>query len=155
MGDSITAYWPLPYNNLGVAGNHASEMLARFPSQVLGQGYSRVVILAGTDDFWFPIAGSDQAIQQIAEMAQMASAAGIEVVLCELPPLAPGNGIDYTTYVLAFNASLQQLAALNGYLLVDYYDPMVGHPEYFVDGVHPNQTGYYYMTIALSSVVQQ
>jgi PKD repeat protein/lysophospholipase L1-like esterase len=154
MGDSITAFWPLPDNNRGIGGQHASDMLARFSGDVLGHGYARVVILAGTNDFWYPIAGSDQLLQQIEAMAAMARAAGIEVVLCELTPMTQ-NPVYFNGLFIPFNAALADFAATNGYLLVDYFTPMVGHPEYFIDGVHPNTTGYAVMEAALSSVVEQ
>jgi PKD repeat protein/lysophospholipase L1-like esterase len=154
MGDSITNFWPLPVNNAGISGQHASQMLERFASDVLGHGYARVVILAGTNDIWFPGVGTDQAVEQIESMAQMARAAGIEPVLCELPPMT--SDPDYFNPLdVAFNAALADFAITNGYLLVDYYTPMVGHPEYFVDGVHPNAAGYAVMEAALSAVVQQ
>jgi PKD repeat protein len=154
MGDSITYYWQLLINNSGIAGQRTSDMLARFATDVLGHGYARVVILAGTNDIWSPIAVSGQAVQQIGAMAQMARAAGIEVVLCELPPMLNNPGY-YGPLQISFNASLADFARTNGYLLVDYYTPMAGHPEYFLDGVHPNTIGYVVMEAALSSVVEQ
>ncbi|HEY6767724.1 MAG TPA: hypothetical protein VI386_23470 [Candidatus Sulfotelmatobacter sp.] len=41
------------------------------------------------------------------------------------------------------------------YLLVDYYTPLVGHPEDFKDGIHPNAAGYVLMEAALSAVLVQ
>ena len=43
MGDSITEGWTLPTVNLGIHGQTTAEMLARFPRQVLDQGYSTVL----------------------------------------------------------------------------------------------------------------
>jgi lysophospholipase L1-like esterase len=154
MGDSITTWWPLPNNNRGIGGQRSSDMLARFSTDVLGHGYARVVILAGTNDIWFPIVGSDQAVLQIEAMAQMARAAGIEVVLCELPPMILNQGAFYPAE-MSLNVAIADFAMTNGYLLVDYYTPMFGHPEYFNDGVHPNATGYAVMEAALSSVIEQ
>ena len=87
-------------------------------------------------------------------MVQMGRAAGIEVILCGLPPIT-SNPAYYNPLDTAFNAALADFAMTNGYLLIDYYTPMVGHPEYFLDGVHPNVTGYAVMEAALSSVVEQ
>jgi hypothetical protein len=154
MGDSITYYWPLPDNNAGVSGNHASEMLARFQTDVLGHGYARVVILAGTDDTILPIATSSDALDQISSMAQMARAANMEVILCELPPLTY-YGVDYDAQVDTFNTALISFAAINNYLLTDYNTPLLGHPEDFIDGVHPNAAGYTLMEAALSAVLVQ
>jgi len=38
-------------------------------------------------------------------------------------------------------------------LLVDYFTPLSGHPEFFKDGIHPNAMGYAVMEDALSQVV--
>ena len=152
MGDSITAWWPMPLNNKGIPGQHASEMLARFETDVVGHGYSRVVILAGTNDLIRPIAGSENAVAQIGQMAAMARASGMEPVLCLLPPLFI-TGYDTVTPVAAMNTGILALAKANGYLLVDYNTPLGGHPEDFGDGVHPTPAGYLVMEAALSGVV--
>jgi lysophospholipase L1-like esterase len=36
---------------------------------------------------------------------------------------------------------IQQVASDLGLPVIDVYSPMLGHPEYFVDGVHPNYEG--------------
>jgi GDSL-like Lipase/Acylhydrolase family len=154
MGDSITAYWPLLDNNQGIPGNHASEMLARFQTDVMGHGYARVVILAGTDDIVLPIAASSDALNQIASMAQMASGAGMQVILCEVTPLVGDSYLN--AEVVTFNAALINFAATNNYLLVDYYTPMARQPQYFnSDAIHPNAAGYTVMEAVLSSVLVQ
>jgi hypothetical protein len=154
MGDSITAYWTLPVHDEGVPGDHASEMLARFQTDVIGHGYARVVILAGTNDILIPIAASSGALGQIESMAQMARSAGIQVILCELPP-ATYEGVDYGPQMATFNAALTDFAASNNYLLVDYYTPLLGQPQDFIDGIHPNAAGYTLMEGALSAVLVQ
>jgi GDSL-like Lipase/Acylhydrolase family len=154
MGDSITAYWPLLDNNKGIPGNHASEMLARFQTDVMGHGYARVVILAGTNDILVPIAASSDALNQIASMAQMASGAGMQVILCEVLPFVGDSYLNGE--VVTFNATLINFAATNNYLLVDYYTPMAGQPQYFnSDAIHPNAAGYTVMEATLSAVLVQ
>jgi lysophospholipase L1-like esterase len=40
--------------------------------------------------------------------------------------------------------------------VVDYFTPMVGHPESFQsDGIHPNSAGYAVMEAALAAVVKK
>jgi lysophospholipase L1-like esterase len=153
-GDSITAFWPLPVHDAGVPGDHASERLARFQADVIGHGCARVVILAGTDDILIPIAASSGALDQIASMAQMARSAGIQVILCELPP-ATYQSVDYSPQIATFNAALIDFAASNNYLLVDYNTPLLGQPQDFIDGIHPNAAGYTLMEAALSAVLVQ
>lgn len=152
LGASIVQYWPMPANNFGIAGQETSEMLARFPAAVLGHGFARVVILGGSNDITNRLNLTGTTIPNLAAMARMAQSAGLEVVLSQLPPITL-NGVSYNSQVVAANAAIRTLAIENGYLLVDYYTPMVGHPEYFVDGEHPNVAGYTVMEAALAATV--
>ncbi|HUH63026.1 MAG TPA: GDSL-type esterase/lipase family protein [Terracidiphilus sp.] len=152
MGDSITFFWSLPGVNLGIPGNTTPEMLARFPSEVLGHGFRTFVLLGGINDIRYGQT-PQEALANIATMARDARNAQMVVVLCELTP-------DYQDHfkhdpdIRALNASIEQLAASEHYLLVDYYDPMYGHPEYFRDGLHPNAQGYEAMDRALVPVLE-
>jgi lysophospholipase L1-like esterase len=120
---------------------------------VLNHGYARVIILCGTNDILQSTPNlTAELTANLQAMAVTANNAGIEVVLGELPPLT-SNGVDMNTTVNAVNAAIIQLAAQNGYLLVDYNTPLTGHPEYFVDGIHPNAAGYAAMEKELSAVV--
>src|SRR5688572_10616470 len=99
MGDSITDGWPerVPefftgkgYIGPGISRQAASQMLVRFRSDVIDLKPQVVVILAGTND----IAGntgpmSDTEIEgNLASMAQLARANGIEVVLASITPVS-------------------------------------------------------------------
>jgi hypothetical protein len=153
IGDSITAGWPLPIHNQGVNGEHAAEISARFSTAVLGQGYTRVIILAGTNDIWFPDSTSPYAVNTIKSMAELARANGIQPVLCLLPPIEPYTG-NLNPQVNAFNADLTAVAAYDGFLLVDYNTPLLPlYPQDSKDGVHPTADAYAVMETALSSVV--
>lgn len=153
LGDSITEYWPLPVHNAGMAGQHTAEIFSRFTRDVLGHGYARVVLLTGTNDIWSENGELDQAVRQIGWMAGAARAAGIEPVLCKLPPML--NSTALNADVVTLNTGIANVAMTNSYLLVDYFTPMAGHPEYFDDGVHPNATGYAAMEAALAAVIGQ
>jgi hypothetical protein len=155
IGASIIQNWPLPTFNRGIAGQTTSQVLARFQSDVVGHGYTRVIILCGTNDVvQNPPNLVQEATENLKMMTQIASDAGIQVVLSELPPVV-SKGTDLNQTVQALNASIAQLAADHSYLVVDYFTPMVGHPEYFTDGVHPNSTGYAVMEKALAAVVRR
>ena len=155
MGASIIQYWPLPLHNGGIAGQTTSEVLARFKSDVVGHGYERVIILCGTNDI---LNNSPNLTTEIAGnlkmMGEIATEAGLEVVLGELPP-AVSAGVDLSPTISVVNAAIAQLAKEQGYLLVDYFSPMSGHPEFFSDGIHPNSAGYAVMEKALSAIVVQ
>ncbi|MGB6687684.1 MAG: GDSL-type esterase/lipase family protein [Terracidiphilus sp.] len=152
MGDSITAFWPLPGANLGYPANTTAQMLARYPNEVLGHGYRTFVLLGGINDIRYGHT-IQEAIANIATMAERSRNANMVVVLCELTP-------DYQDHfkldpkIRALNALIEQLVQSEHYLLVDYYDPMYGHPEYFLDGIHPNPAGYAVMDRALVPVLE-
>ena len=152
-GASIVHYWPLPINNNGIPGQTTAEVLARFKSDVVGQGYARVIILCGTNDILQSTPNlTTELTANLKVMGQIATAAGIQVVLSELPPVT-SNGVDLNATIAAVNDSIAQLAQQQGYLLVDYFTPMYGHPEYFSDGIHPNAEGYSVMEAALAAVL--
>jgi hypothetical protein len=153
IGASIINYWPMPMHNDGIVGETTSQVLARFSTAVLNNGYQRVIILCGTNDIIQNTSNlTTELTGNLQVMARIAADAGIKVVLSELPP-ATSNGVDLNASVNAVNSAIIALAARDGYLLVDYNTPMVGHPEYFVDGVHPNAAGYAVMEKALAGVV--
>ncbi len=150
MGDSITQGWPLPDHNKGIFGQTTAQMLARFNTDVIGHGYKRVVILGGTNDVNIPQVNISDVAVNLNAMATMAEASGMEVVLCKLPPIERGN---LTERVTSVNQEITDLAQSRGLLLVDYFTPLSGHPDFFKDGVHPNAMGYAVMEDALSEVV--
>ena len=152
MGDSITAFWWLPKSNLGVYGDTTTQMLARFPKEVPNHGFKAIVILGGTNDVRVPTVPIEQsvtaAMSGIEQMAALAEQENLEVVLCTIPPI---QGLD--SRVVALNTQIISYAQQHNYKLVDYYTPMVGHPEYFRDGEHPNDQGYFVMQTALTRVI--
>jgi lysophospholipase L1-like esterase len=154
IGASTIQYWPMPINNKGIAGQHADQVAARISTDVLGQGYTHMVLLVGANDVLYPDANSPNAISTIKGIADVVRANGIEVILCLLPPIYLSGGVN-NPQVDAFNASLTTMAAMEGVLLVDFNTPLQGHPEDFRDGLHPNSAGYAVMEAALSSVVRR
>lgn len=162
MGDSITEGWHFdapggafatkPYVNRGISGQTTPQMVLRFHQDVIALQPKAVVILAGTND----IAGNtgpmtpEQTEENIAAMAEMATANHIKVVLCSIlpafdypwqPGLTPAPKID------AINVRIKEYAAKHGHVYVDYYSAMKderdGLPANLSkDGVHPLPAGY-------------
>jgi len=163
MGDSITAGWKLaesfpgkPYVNRGISGETSPQMLVRFRQDVIDLHPKVVVILAGTND----IAGNtgpmtpEQSEDNLASMADLATANGIRVVLCSvLPsfdfPWSPGQ--QPAPKIAALNDWIKAYATQKRYPYVDYYaamkDDRGGLPATLSrDGVHPLPAGYTIMT---------
>jgi acyl-CoA thioesterase-1 len=152
MGDSITAFWWLPKSNLGVYGNTTAQMLARYPREVSGHGYKAIVILGGTNNVRVVKTPIEQevisAMSGLEQMATLAEKENLEVVLCTIPPI---EGLD--SRVEALDTQIVSYSKQHNYKLVDYYTPMFGHPEYFRDGEHPNDQGYFVMQRSLTPVI--
>ncbi len=150
MGDSLTESWSFPRVNLGMEGQSTAEMLARFPDQVLGKGYKEVVILGGTNDTLLGL-DSEVTIRNLRAMADLATAAHIEPILAQIPPIYRTDR-DYSPKVRTLNSRIVQLAVDKHLKLVDYYHPLEGHPEEYSDGVHLRHIAYWKMEYALAKV---
>ncbi len=159
MGDSITEGWKLetsfpgkPYINRGISGQTSPQMLVRFRQDVIDLDPKVVVILAGTNDLaenTGPMTPRETE-NNLASMADLATANHIHVVLCSITPSVNFPwfpGLDPAPKIAAINAWIRDYAAQKGYVYVDFYsalkDPQGGLPANLShDGVHPNPAGY-------------
>ncbi len=162
MGDSITEGWHFdgpegsfagkPYINRGISGQTSPQMVLRFRQDVIELQPKVVVILAGTND----IAGNtgpmtlEQTEDNLASMADLATANHIRVVLCSVLPAYDFGwhpGLEPAPKIVALNAWIKSYAAEKGYVYVDYHSAMKdqrdGLPANLSkDGVHPLPAGY-------------
>jgi lysophospholipase L1-like esterase len=162
MGDSITEAWHFegpegsfsgkPYINRGISGQTSPQMLVRFRQDVIELQPKAVVILAGTND----IAGNtgpmtlEQTEDNIASMADLATANHIRVVLCSVLPAYdfPWHpGLEPAPKIDALNTWMKSYAAEKGYVYVDYHSALRDQrdglpPNLSKDGVHPLPAGY-------------
>jgi lysophospholipase L1-like esterase len=151
VGDSITQGWSYPAANFGVFGNTTQQILDRLPDELPGHGYKSMVLLAGTNDVLQRV---DPAvtIANIEKLAEIGLANGARPVLCEVPPIFRGGSQQekQTNHdrVVDLNNRIVALAARRQWIVVDYYDPLANHPDYFADGVHLRRRGYVEMELA-------
>jgi lysophospholipase L1-like esterase len=170
FGDSITDNWDAagfggffpgkPYVNRGISGQTTAQMLLRYRADVVDLSPAVVVILAGTND----IAGNagpatDAAIRNnFRSLADIASANGIELVLCSILPVTDvkigedgkprvWSGGRPAARIDGLNRWLQEYANANGYVYLDYATPMAApdgplKADLTDDGLHPNAAGY-------------
>jgi lysophospholipase L1-like esterase len=150
LGDSITQGWNYPRANFGIHGNTTAQMLERFSTSIAGKHYKQVVILGGTNDVLLGI-DPDVTIRNLEAIANKAIESGAEPILCEIPPIfhavAQIDRNNYSEKVRTLNRRIAELAAARKWSLVDYYDPILGHPDYSSDGVHMKRRGYAVMEI--------
>ncbi len=156
LGDSITQGWAYPAANFGIFGNTTQQMLERDAAVLTGNGYTKVVILGGTNDVLLGIE-PEITVSNLEKIALAVQRSGAEPVLCEIPPifhsLKADDTKDYSNEVRRLNEQIARLAAEHRWRLVDYYDPLRYHPHVSSDGVHMKRRGYLLMEIALLRAV--
>ena len=174
MGNSITIGWlntcpeffkDRPYINRGISGQTTPQMLVRFKQDVIDLQPKVVVILAGTNDIAGNTGPSTQKMieDNLAGMAQLAQANGIEVILCSvLPandyPWRPGLNPDQK--IPALNKWIKQYAQENEIIYVDYFSALVNedngmNKELAYDGVHPTAAGYAIMAPLVENAINK
>lgn len=174
MGNSITEGWVnnnpgfFENNNYigrGISGQTTPQMLVRFTPDVIDLEPEAVVILAGTND----IAGNTgfssvkMITDNIAAMAQLATANDIEVVLSSILPVYDypwRKGLEPIGKISEINQWMKEYAQENGHAYLDYYQAMVDErkglkAEYSGDGVHPNAKGYAVMEPLAKEAIQE
>jgi lysophospholipase L1-like esterase len=161
MGNSITDGWAKyfpamfpgkPYIGRGIGGQTTPQMLVRFRQDVIALKPAVVVILAGTND----IAGNtgpstiEMIEDNLASMAELARANGIEVVMSSVLPVYDypwRPGLEPAPKIVALNAWMKQYAASHAAVYLDYHSATADErqgmkAELSGDGVHPNEAGY-------------
>jgi len=146
--------------NRGVAGQTSGQVLARFQTDVIDLHPAVVNIITGTYDVstpgWAPECGvgNNPMIATCANldaMAQMATAAGIKVIIGTIPPYGFDESSVYFANSVLFNRGLRQIDGYPGGLttifnsdvvLVDY--AMVASLS--SNGIDPDAAGYSSMT---------
>ena len=65
-----------------------------------------------------------------------------QIFLVEPPPIFNNTlGVDINSYVQGVIPRIQEVANQTSLPLIDVYTPLLSHPEYFTDGLHPNSEG--------------
>jgi lysophospholipase L1-like esterase len=174
MGDSITENWALAdpayfsgrYAGRGISGQTTSQILLRFPEDLLPLKPKIVHILAGTND----IAGNggpstlEQVENRIAAMAELAHAKRLSVILGSVLPAANffwSPNVQPSGHIRALNQWIKEYAARRNFIYVDYYSALkepnsdAFKMEWSNDGVHPNRNGYAAMRVLADQAISQ
>lgn len=174
MGNSITEGWQKyfaamfpgkPYINRGIGGQTTPQMLVRFRPDVVALKPKVVVILAGTND----IAGNtgpstlEMIEDNLASMAEIASANGIKVVMSSVLPVFDypwKPGLEPAPKIIALNKWMKDYADHHGAIYLDYHSAMADarggmRSELANDGVHPNEAGYRIMAPLVEQAIEK
>lgn len=161
FGDSITEGWPQfnpsffqehNFVGRGIGGQTTPQLLLRFRQDVIGLRPKKVILLAGINDIaqnTGPIS-LNAIMNNIISMAELASANGVEMILCSV---LPANSFPWrpeiipTQKVIELNQMIKAYAQEKNLVYVDYYTLMVNAEKglkdnFGYDSVHPNKAGY-------------
>jgi len=169
MGDSITDGHTLPLlfeqclaaagitppicTNVAVAGNKASDMLARLERDVLPFHADYVTVSAGVNDANCMVPPEKYAAEMTA-MVDRLSAAGSQVILVAPTPITSPQAAEVKPRWTAYTAFLRDLARQRGLRLAEFDRRMeaalaAGQKVMGGDGVHIEFAGYRVMTRSL------
>ena len=172
IGDSITQLWGQEktghpdffsknnYVNKGISGNKTTDMLSRFQKDVIDLDPYCVVIEGGTNDI--AAFTSDNILERIKKMAEMARKAHIDVVVGSVPPSNSFPKLpDFRPedIIIELNGMIKQWADAEGIPYVDYYSVLVDDQKglkeaYQKDTVHPNAAGYTAMEGVIAPILK-
>lgn len=146
----------LQVNNAGIPGNTTAQMLARFQSDVVAYSPDKVVIAGGTNDIPSTAITSSQlnaVTATLGSIIDMAEIAGIQPVLCNVPPRQDAPVAIHEANAKALAAAINTLAKTKqtqygNVVLFDLYS-VLANPSTgaylsgysLADGIHPSVTG--------------
>jgi len=163
IGDSITELSTYPndlqtmlganYNvsNFGVSGS--TVLRNSYKPYINQEAFQRakdflpniVVILLGTNDVRADIYRSiDNFVADYEQLVREVQAleSKPEIFLVNPPPIFDNElNLNNTNLLEDVIPRIEQVAKELGLTTIDVYTPLANHPEYFVDGVHPNNEG--------------
>ena len=172
IGDSITQLWGQEktghpeffsknnYVNKGISGNKTTDMQSRFQKDVIDLDPYCVVIEGGTNDI--AAFTSENILERIKKMAEMARKAHIDVVVGSVPPSNSFPKLpDFRPEdrIIELNGMIKQWADSEGIPYVDYYSVLVDDQKglkeaYQKDTVHPNAAGYTAMEGVIAPILK-
>lgn len=184
LGDSITDAWDdpryggffpgKPYVNRGIGGQTTPQMVLRMRADVIALKPRVLVLLAGTNDLASNTGPMtvEQTEDNIATIAELASANGIRVVLSSVLPVSsyhyadrpslrgPQPSIRAPEKISQINAWLKAYAAQKGHVYLDYWPGVADasgmlKTEFSADDLHPNAAGYAAMAPLAEAAIAQ
>jgi lysophospholipase L1-like esterase len=176
FGDSIFGAWDLGnyfpgkgYVNGGMFGYRTDQLKAILPDVLSGNKVCHgldgdstfpltcvsvtpprtIVIMAGWNNFIQDDSGN--AVADLQSMVAMATAKGVNVIICTLyaydpahpaPWMVPAGKAPVTFYDISRNPLNNSIDSMHGVTFADFSTLFDGQSDYTVDGIHPNDSGY-------------
>jgi lysophospholipase L1-like esterase len=147
--------------NRGIGGQTTPQMVLRMRADVIALKPRVLVLLAGTNDLASNTGPMtiEQTEDNLATIAELATANGIKVVLSSILPVSPYHyaerpslrgpqpSIRQPEKIQQINAWLKAYAAQHGHVYLDYWPGVADasgmlKAEFSSDDLHPNAAGY-------------
>jgi lysophospholipase L1-like esterase len=108
-------------------------------------GPTTVIIMLGTNDahpdVYSQISAFVPNYERLIRSIQAISSKP-QIFLVEPPPIFNNTlGVSIDSYLQGVIPSIKEVANQTGLHIIDVYTPLINHPEYFTDGLHPNGDG--------------
>lgn len=173
IGDSITQGWAEKrpdffsshgYVGRGISGQVTGQMVLRMRQDVVALKPAVVVILAGTNDVaenQGPMT-DEQIIDNLAAMADIATANSITVVVGSVPPATCffwRRDLTPTARIRDLNTKIKTWVGSRNLVYADVWTAMAlpdgtTNPAYAEDSVHPNASGYAVMEPIVQAAIK-
>ena len=143
--------------NAGSSGEHASEAVGRFNSELARHRPEVVLLMEGTNDLYDQRGSeAESAAAALDQMVAAARAARVDVVLMTIPPQRNRGAL-----VVDFNQRIRSIAARRDAVFVDIHRLLLDGPCSGLsavpciggDGLHPTAQGYELMAQELERVL--
>ncbi|QIB68663.1 hypothetical protein Ami103574_04710 [Aminipila butyrica] len=149
--------------NKGVNGDTVQGVTSRFAQDVLAQRPDMVVILLGTNEFIYQESLPETCMKQIAYLAELAAAHGIQPVLLTPLPVDPlmaesrwmvCDDVDYELVQEQIEQLRKQMVdygkqheikVLDTYRAYQEYADQIGAQAAYYDGIHPTREGHQFL----------
>ncbi len=145
----------LQVNNAGIPGNTLAQMLARFSTDVTPYSPAKVVIAGGTNDIpttTFTAAQLSAATATLGSIIDAAEAAGIQPIVCDVPPRQDAPVAIHEANAKALTAAIKTLVAAKqvqygNVVMFDLYSVLANASGGYIsgydlpDGIHPSVKG--------------
>lgn len=153
------------YVDKGISAQNTTQILARFQSDVVNLDPHCVVIMAGTNDLAQGVS-KEQIMKNLSSMAEMASNAGIKVILCSVTPCNMSYSKLYNpntkgAHILKLNEQIREYAKSKKFTYCDYYPALVAEDglslrdEFCLyDKLHPNPDAYVEMEKIIKPIIE-
>jgi len=157
--------------NTGIGGDSTAGMLSRFPTDVVKHKPQAVILLGGTNDFWWDLS-LNTSISNLYTMAYQAQYHGIVPLFGLALPFdvnqaknqyenEPEAGYDMLLKkIQQLNARIKTLAQVDQITVINFYDLFLTDGRnvrtdcYLEDGVHPNVNGHLRMADYAASIIK-